>query len=124
LVWPLFIVDGAGSKTKPYRMQNFSSPYRSGKHLADKIFITRTEPEIALTLWRVRACLATELIKDERDTACDLCNSSLDWESFAAIDLPSEEGTQRSRYVPMGSHAFVVHVPRDSATSSQRLRVE
>jgi len=74
--------------------------------LADKVLITRAEPEIALILWRVRACPTTELIKDEPDMVCGLCNAPLDWEPFGVIDLPSENDLKDPEYVPIGSQAL------------------
>jgi hypothetical protein len=86
--------------------QNTGFPGRSDLNLGDKVFITRTEPEIALVLWMVRACPTTRLIKDEPNMVCDTCNKSLDWEPFAVIDLPSEQELQDPEYVPIGSRAL------------------
>ena len=74
--------------------------------MVDKVFITRTEPEVALVLWQVRVSPTTRLIKDEPKMVCDQCNSRLDWEPFVVIDLPSSEELTDPEYIPIGSHAL------------------
>ena len=74
--------------------------------LEDKVFITRTEPEVALVLWQVRVSPTTRLIMDEPEMVCDQCNSRLDWEPFVVIDLPSKAELKDPEYIPIGSHAL------------------
>ena len=74
--------------------------------MGNRVFVTRTEPEVALVLWQVRVSPTTRLIRDDPWCACDLCNKRLDWEPFAVIDLPSREELQDPEYVPVGGNAF------------------
>lgn len=74
--------------------------------MEDKVYITCTEPEVALVLWQVRVSPTTRFINDEPGMVCDQCNKRLDWEPFVVIDLPSKEELSDPDYVPIGSHAL------------------
>jgi len=71
-----------------------------------KLFITRTNPEIALVLWKVRARPTTKLIRDEPGMVCDICNEALDWEPFAVVDCPNDAQLNDPEYDPVGSYAL------------------
>jgi len=70
------------------------------------VFVTRTEPELALVLWQVRVSPATVSIKDDPHYVCDHCNRRLDWEPFPVIVWPSGEELADPDYVPVGGDAF------------------
>jgi hypothetical protein len=96
--------------------------------LEDKVYITRTEPEVALVLWQVRVSPTAISIKNEPGMVCDQCNKSLDWEPFAVIDLPSKEELNDPEYVPIGSHALCqacakefYHLTRDDVGKVKQL---
>lgn len=72
----------------------------------DKRFLTRTEPEAALVVWRVREHPTTKLIKDEPNMVCDFCNHKLDWEPYVVIDWPDHEDLHDPEYDPVGYDAL------------------
>jgi hypothetical protein len=74
--------------------------------MRDGVFITRTEPEVALVLWKVRTNLATRRIEDDPHYVCDHCNGNLDWEPFPVIVFPTKEELKDPYYVPVGGDAF------------------
>jgi hypothetical protein len=74
--------------------------------MRDRVFVTRTKPEVAIVSWSLRVSPATGLIRDDPAMACDLCNKRLDWEPFPVIDLPSRDELQDPDYVPVGGNAL------------------
>jgi hypothetical protein len=67
--------------------------------MRDRVFVARTEPEVALVQWRIRMNPAQHYV-------CDQCNGNLDWEPFPVIILPTKEELKDPYYVPEGGDAF------------------
>jgi len=88
--------------------------------LQDRVFITRTEPEVALVLWQVRDFPATRLIRDDPHYVCDHCNKRLDWEPFPVIVLPSREELKDPDYVPIGIPS-AGRAPGSATTSPRKM---
>lgn len=74
--------------------------------MQNKPLISRRTPEIALVLWRFRACPTTAMIGNEPGMVCDQCNGKLDWEPFAVVDWPNDEQLIDPEYDPIGSYAL------------------
>lgn len=76
------------------------------RSMPGNVFITRSEPEVALISWHVRISPSVQRIHDDPGVVCDLCGDRLDWEPFAVIDFPNEEELQDPEYVPIGGTAL------------------
>ncbi len=74
--------------------------------MRDRVFITSTEPEVALVPWQVRTFPVTRLIEDDPHYVCDHCNRRLDREPFPVIVLPSGEELADPDFCPVGGDAF------------------
>ena len=82
------------------------TPRRGIAPWRDKVFITRSAPEVAFVTWHIRKFPCVERIQEDAGLVCDRCGDRLDWEPFAVIDLPSEEELQDPEYVPVGGTAL------------------
>lgn len=86
--------------------RRFRRPKGEVEPWEDRVFITRSAPEVCLVSWYVRSSPTILRIQDDPGVVCDACGGSLDWEPFAVIDLPSDEELKDDEYVPVGGTAL------------------